>query len=250
MEDVKKATDYDSPFQHGFQVPTSHQDPPGKQGDLPFEPINDKLPTEDGGWQTYKAAGKLHNKKALITGGDSGIGRSIAILYAMEGADSLIAYLPEEEEDAQETKRLVEKHGRSCYLLSTDLRKPDNCQKVVDTALQKLGRINILVNNAGYQMMQQDIVDISIEQWQKTFETNIYSFFYLSKFVVPHMKRGDTIINCASINAYIGRPDLLDYTSTKGGKSPSQRVFDFNKGTDLNNSHCLFHSRPSQPADG
>ncbi|EXJ90760.1 hypothetical protein A1O1_03864 [Capronia coronata CBS 617.96] len=219
MEDVKKATDYDSPFQQGFQVPPTHQDPPGKQGDLPFEPLNDKLPTEDGGWQTYKAAGKLEGKKALITGGDSGIGRAIAVLYSMEGADSLIAYLPEEEEDAQETKRLVEKNGRKCYLLSTDLRKPDNCQKVIDEALQKMGKINILVNNAGYQMMQQDITDISIDQWQKTFETNIYSFFYLSKFAIPHMKRGDTIINCASINAYIGRPDLLDYTSTKGGKS-------------------------------
>ncbi|KAG9784954.1 putative oxidoreductase C4H3.08 [Exophiala dermatitidis] len=217
MEDVKKATDFDSPFKQGFQVPVTHQDTPGKQGDLPFEPVNDKLPTEDGGWQTYKAAGKLQDKKALITGGDSGIGRAIAILYAMEGADSFIAYLPEEEEDAQETKRQVEKHGRKCYLMSTDLRKPDNCQKVIDAALEKFGgRINILVNNAGYQMMQQDIQDISIEQWARTFETNIYSFFYLSKFALPHMKRGDTIINCASINAYIGRPDLLDYTSTKG----------------------------------
>ncbi|KAK5258585.1 hypothetical protein LTR40_007608 [Exophiala xenobiotica] len=134
----------------------------------------------------------------------------------MEGADSFIVYLPEEEEDAQETKRQVEKHGRKCFLMSTDLRKQENCQKVVETALKELGQVNILVNNAAYQMMQQDITDIPTEQWLKTFDTNIHPMFYLSKALVPHMSRGDSIINCASINAYIGRPDLLDYTSTKG----------------------------------
>jgi len=215
-ETYKEATGKESPFEPGFKVPVSHQDPPGKEGNLPVPAIHDKIPTEDGSWQAYKAAGKLQEKKALITGGDSGIGRAIAILYAMEGADSLIAYLPEEEEDAQETKRQVEKHGRTCHLVITDLRKFENCQKLVETALQKLGRVNILVNNAGFQMMQQDITDIPIEQWHKTFDTNIHPFFYLSKLLIPHMKRGDTIINCASINAYIGRPDLLDYTSTKG----------------------------------
>lgn len=205
-----------SQYQQGFKPPVSHQDPPGREGDLPVEAIHDKLPKPDGGWQPYKAAGKLEGKKALITGGDSGIGRAIAILYAMEGADSLIAYLPEEEEDAQETKRQVEKHGRKCFLMSTDLRKQENCQKLVETALKELGQVNILVNNAAYQMMQQDITDIPTEQWLKTFDTNIHPMFYLSKALVPHMSRGDSIINCASINAYIGRPDLLDYTSTKG----------------------------------
>jgi len=213
---MKQATGHSSPFEQGFQVPVSHQQVPGKESDLPFESFDDKIPTEDGGWQTYKAAGKLSDKKALITGGDSGIGRAIAVLYAMEGADSFIVYLPEEEEDAQETKRRVEKHGRSCHLMATDLRKPENCQKVVEAALQKLGRVNVLVNNAGYQMMQEDITDIPVEQWHKTFDTNIHPLYYLSKMLIPHMKRGDTIINCASINAYIGRPDLLDYTSTKG----------------------------------
>ncbi|KAJ9633441.1 uncharacterized protein PV06_06763 [Exophiala oligosperma] len=205
-----------SQYQQEFKPPVSHQDPPGRESDLPVEAIHDKLPTPNGKWQPYKAAGKLEGKKAVITGGDSGIGRAIAILYAMEGADSLIAYLPEEEEDAQETKCAVEKHGRKCVLVSGDLRKQENCQKVIDTALKELGEINILVNNAGYQMMQQDITDIPAEQWIKTFDINIHPMFYLSKAAVPHMKRGDTVINCASINAYIGRPDLLDYTSTKG----------------------------------
>jgi hypothetical protein len=134
-----------SQYQQDFKPPVSHQDLPGREGDLPVEAIHDKLPTADGGWQPYKAAGKLEGKKALITGGDSGIGRAITILYAMEGADSFIVYLPEEEEDAQETKRQVEKHGRKCFLMSTDLRKQENCQKVVETALKELGQVNILV---------------------------------------------------------------------------------------------------------
>jgi NAD(P)-dependent dehydrogenase (short-subunit alcohol dehydrogenase family) len=168
----------------------------------------------------YKAAGKLEGKKAIITGGGSGIGRAIgraiAILFAMEGADSLIIYLPEEEKDARETQQHVEKHGKKCRLLAMDIRSKENCQKVVDTALAQMGRINILVNNAAYQMMQNSIFDVSYEQWHKTFDTNIHPFFYLSKMALPHMKFGDTTINNASINAYIGRPDLLDYTTTKG----------------------------------
>lgn len=147
---VKDATGQSqSPFEPGFSVPVSHQDPPGRESDLPIEAMHDKIPTEDGKrWQTYKAAGKLQDKKALITGGDSGIGRAIAILYAMEGADSFIVYLPEEEEDAQETKRRVEKVGRSCFLLSTDLRRPENCRKAADEALRQMGRVNILVRGA------------------------------------------------------------------------------------------------------
>lgn len=180
------------------------------------KPISDKLPTEDGGYQLYKAAGKLEGKKAIITGGDSGIGRAIAILFAMEGADSLIVYLPEEESDAKETQKEVEKWGKKCRLLAMDITSRENCQKVIDTALHEMGRINVLVNNAAYQMVQKSIADLSYEQWHKTFNTNIHPFFYLSKMALPHMKAGDTIINNASINAYIGRPDLLDYTTTKG----------------------------------
>lgn len=168
------------------------------------------------GYQKYKAAGKLQGKKAVITGGDSGIGRATAILFAMEGADSTIAYLPEEEEDAQQTKKLVEEHGGKCYTIAADLRQLENCKKVCDFAIQQMGEVNILFNNCAFQMVVQDIDDLTFEQWHKTFDTNIHSFFYMTKLLIKQMKRGDTIINNASINAYIGRPDLLDYTSTKG----------------------------------
>lgn len=126
------------------------------------KPLFDEIPTSDGGSQKYKPVGKLEGKKAIITGGDSGIGRATAILFAMEGADSLIAYLPEEEEDAQETKKRVEEYGRKCHLLPTDLRDQGNCRKVVDEALKVFdGQIDILFNNAAYQMMVEDIKDLS-----------------------------------------------------------------------------------------
>lgn len=125
------------------------------------QPTDEKLPTEDGGYADYKAAGKLEGKKAIITGGDSGIGRAIAIMYAMEGADSLIAYLPEEEKDAKTTVEKVEKYGRKCYTIAGDLRDREFCKKVVQEALDKMGGINILVNNAAYQMVKKDISELS-----------------------------------------------------------------------------------------
>ena len=124
-------------------------------------PAETQIPTEDMGYQTYKAAGKLQGKKALITGGDSGIGRAIARLYAMEGADSLITYLPEEQEDAEDTKKAVEEHGAKCYLYPSDVRERGNCKKIVDEALKQMGTINILVNNAAYQNMIEDIADLT-----------------------------------------------------------------------------------------
>jgi len=204
------------PFEQGFQPKVQHQKVPGWQTVMDPPPQVDHLPTADGGRELYKAAGKLKGKKALITGGDSGIGRSVAVLYAMEGADSFIAYLPEEEKDAQETKKMVEEKGAKCYTFATDLKSRDNCKKTVEEAVKQMGGIDILVNNHAYQMMVNDIKDLTEDQWEHTFQTNIHPFFYLSKYTLPHMKKGSTIINNASINAYVGRPDLLDYTSTKG----------------------------------
>ena len=123
------------------------------------DPVSSRIPTEDGGYQKYKAAGKLEGKKAIITGGDSGIGRAVATLFAMEGADSFIIYLLEEEKDAQETKQKVEKYGQKCYLRVTDLRPRENFEKAVDEAVAKMGTVNILVNNAAYQMMVKNIAD-------------------------------------------------------------------------------------------
>ncbi|KAI0390925.1 short chain dehydrogenase [Xylariaceae sp. FL0594] len=206
----------DSQFKSGYTIPVTHQDFPGKEHELPVQAQYDSLPTDDGGYQKYKAAGKLEGKKAIITGGDSGIGRATAILFAMEGADSYIAYLPEEEKDAQETKKLVEAYGRKCWLHPTDLTSQENCKAVVEEAVKQMGRVNILFNNAAYQMMVEDIKDLAEDQWIHTFNTNIHPYFFLAKYVLPQMKSGDVIINNASINAYIGRPDLLDYTATKG----------------------------------
>ncbi|KAK3945273.1 putative oxidoreductase [Diplogelasinospora grovesii] len=205
-------------FETGHKAPVSHQGFPGKEHEMPDpKPLYDEIPTEDGKSQKYRAAGKLQGKNAIITGGDSGIGRATAILFAMEGASSLITYLPDEEKDAQETKRLVEGYGQKCHLLATDLTQRENCKKVVDEAVKVFnGQIDILFNNAAFQMMVEEIKDLPEDQWVHTFNTNIHPYFYLAKYVLPHMKRGSTIINNASINAYIGRPDLLDYTSTKG----------------------------------
>ena len=149
-------------MESGHQVPIQHMDQPSQQSDMKGpDPVNEQVPTEDGGYQTYKAAGKLEGKKALITGGDSGIGRAIAILYAMEGADSIIAYLPSEQKDAEDTKEAVENHGGKCYLFATDVSKMENCKKLVDEALSKMGAINILVNNAAYQNMTNGISELS-----------------------------------------------------------------------------------------
>ena len=137
-------------------------DQPSQQSDMKGpEPTNKQIPTEDGGYQTYRAAGKLRGKKAIITGGDSGIGRAIAILYAMEGADSMIAYLPDEQKDAEETKEAVEKHGGKCYLFPTDLTKKENCAELAKKAISEMGAINILVNNAAYQNMISTISELS-----------------------------------------------------------------------------------------
>ncbi|KAJ5402971.1 uncharacterized protein N7487_008867 [Penicillium crustosum] len=213
----REASGSKSQFAPGHKIPIQHLKKPGLQSDMGEpKPVSTHIPTEDYGYQIYKAAGKLEGKRAIITGGDSGIGRAVAILFAMEGASSVIVYLPEEESDAQETKKRVEQYGQQCHTLALDIRKKENCQKIINVTLEKLGRIDILVNNAAFQDMLSDISELEESQWEKTFDTNIHSFFYLSKYALPHMQKGSTIINCASVNPYIGRGDLLDYTSTKG----------------------------------
>ncbi|KFY28174.1 hypothetical protein V491_00597 [Pseudogymnoascus sp. VKM F-3775] len=209
--------EHKSQFEKGHEIPIHHQENPGKQHKMAApDPINDQLPWNDGGYEPYKAAGKLKGKKALITGGDSGIGRAIAILYAMEGAESTIIYTKEEEKDAQDTMHLVKEKGGTCHLLSADLKTSQACKSVIEEAYRTMGTINILALNHGTQSMKESIDEVSEEQWHNTFKTNIHSFFYLSRCALPRMSRGDTIITCASVNPYIGRPDLLDYTSTKG----------------------------------
>jgi NAD(P)-dependent dehydrogenase (short-subunit alcohol dehydrogenase family) len=163
----------------------------------------------------YRAAGKLLGKVALITGGDSGIGRSIAVLYAKEGADVAIVYL-NEDKDAQETKRLVEQEGRRCLTIAGDIGGEPFCQQVVQKTISEFGHLDILVNNAAEQHPQQSIEDISAEQLERTFRTNIFGMFFLTKAAMPHLQEGSTIINTTSVTAYQGSPELLDYSSTKG----------------------------------
>lgn len=163
----------------------------------------------------YKAAGKLSNKTALITGGDSGIGRAVAVHFAMEGADVAIAYL-DEDIDAEETKNLVEDAGRKCILLKGDISKKEFCDKIVKQTISKLGSLNILVNNAAQQYPQEDFLEISQQQLEQTFNVNILPYFFLSQAALKSMKEGDTIINTSSVTAYRGSPHLIDYSSTKG----------------------------------
>lgn len=145
----------------GHKIPIQHLTKPGLQSDMADpKPVSTHIPTEDCGYQRYKAAGKLEGKKTIITGGDSGIGRAVAILFAMEGASSVIVYLPEEESDAQETKKRVEEYGQKCHTIAIDIRKKENCQKIIDTAMEKMGGIDILVNNAAFQDMLSDISEL------------------------------------------------------------------------------------------
>jgi hypothetical protein len=172
-------------------------------------------PRPDHGEASYKGSGRLKDKRAIITGGDSGIGRAVAIAFAREGADILIAYL-DEKEDASEVAALIEKEGRKVVLVEGDLRSADHCRKVVDQAVRDLGGVDILVNNAAHQATFADIGDISDEEWQMTFEVNIHAMFFLAKAAVPHMAPGGAIINTASVNSDMPNPMLLAYATTKG----------------------------------
>jgi NAD(P)-dependent dehydrogenase (short-subunit alcohol dehydrogenase family) len=187
--------------------PRQEQEPPGFTEEL--------APRPDHGEHSYRGSGKLEGRAALITGADSGIGRAVAIAFAREGADVLISYLCEHD-DAKETARWVEDAGRRGLLVAGDVSNPAHCRELVERTRGEFGKIDILVNNAAYQMTYASLDEIGDEEWDHTFRTNIYSMFYLSKGAVPHMKPGSAIVNTASINSKMPNPSLLAYATTKG----------------------------------
>jgi NAD(P)-dependent dehydrogenase (short-subunit alcohol dehydrogenase family) len=219
-----------STSEQSFQLkqPPQHQaGQPGNSSQMVPQP--DYMPK-------YPGAHKLEGKVALVTGGDSGIGRAVAIAFAREGADVAIAYL-NEHDDANETKMLVEKEGRECFPIAGDLGSKEFCNHVIGMTIERFGNLDILVNNAAEQHSKPDIEDISEEQLERTFRTNLFAFFFLTQASLPYLKQGSSIINTASVTAYKGKATLLDYSSTKGGiiaytRSLSQALVD--KGIRVN----------------
>ncbi|WP_425432852.1 SDR family oxidoreductase [Fredinandcohnia onubensis] len=189
-------------------LPPQHQNQqPGTETEMVPRPVS-----ED---HSYQGSNKLANKVAIITGGDSGIGKAVAIHYAKEGANVVIVYL-NEHEDAKETKRQVEEEGQKCLLLSGDIGNEEFCKEIVKKTIDTFGKLDILVNNAAEQHPQKSISAITAEQLEKTFRTNIFSYFHLTKAALPHLKQGSSIINTASVTAYKGNEQLVDYSATKG----------------------------------
>jgi NAD(P)-dependent dehydrogenase (short-subunit alcohol dehydrogenase family) len=189
-------------------MPPQHQDvQPG------HEDLMNPTPKFDDA--SYTGSGKLKNKVAIITGGDSGIGRAVAVFFAKEGADVVISYL-DEQKDADETKKHVEEQGQKCLLISGDIGDEAVCQRIVSETINTFGKLDILVNNAAEQHPQKGIEDITSEQLERTFRTNIFSFFYLTKAALPHLRKGSAIVNTSSVTAYAGNEQLLDYSATKG----------------------------------
>lgn len=190
------------------QLPPQHQEQqPGYEGEMTPKPQS-KAPY-------YQGSGKLNDKVAIITGGDSGIGRSVAVLFAREGADVAIGYL-DEHEDAEATKKMVEAEGRRCLLVAGDVGNRSFCRQFIQKTIDEYGKLDILVNNAAVQFVQEKLEDISEEQLEKTFRTNIYSMFFMTQAALEHMKEGSAIINTTSVTAYEGNVTLIDYSSTKG----------------------------------
>lgn len=195
--------------------PSQRQTPPGLEAEM--------RPKPDYGEETYRGSGRLTGKKAVITGGDSGIGRAVAVAFAREGADVLISYL-DEEEDAQQTVRVVEEAGRKAVALAGDITQEEHCKQIVQRAVQEFGQIDILVNNAAFQMSHQGIEDLPSEEIEHTFRTNVFAMFYLCKAALPHMKPGSTIVNTTSVEAYKPESSLLAYAATKAA------IANFTKG--------------------
>ncbi|MCW3111768.1 MAG: dehydrogenase [Segetibacter sp.] len=193
---------YDKP-----PFPDQKQQPPGLESEM--------TPKADHGETSYKGSGKLTGRKAIITGGDSGIGRAVAIAFAREGADVLISYL-NEHEDAKETAKYIEEAGRKAVLVPGDIQSEEHCKLIVNKALQEFGQLDILVNNAAYQMSHESLQEITSEEIDRTFRTNVFAMYYLCKAAEPHLKPGSTVVNTTSVNAYKPSPGLLAYAPTKG----------------------------------
>lgn len=200
------ASAYGTSFPSSF--PPQHQPiQPGIEALMNPRPIFDN--------PNYKGSGKLKDKVAIITGGDSGIGRAVSLAFAKEGADIVIVYLYEHE-DAEETKNLVEAQGRRCLLIAGDLKKEDFCKKIVDDTIKTFGKLDILVNNAAIQFYKPNLLDITAKQLEDTFRTNVFPLFFVTQAALPYLKPGSSIINTGSVTAYRGNKDLIDYSSTKG----------------------------------
>jgi len=189
-------------------MPKQHQEKPGLESRVKPRPRY-KAPL-------YKGSGKLDGKVALITGGDSGIGRAVAVLFAREGADVAITHLPEEKTDAQESKEAIEAEGRKGLAIEGDVRQSEFCRRAIDRTVKGFGKLDILVNNAAFQQHQEGLEDLSAEQWDRTFKTNIYGYFHMAKAALPHLREGSSIINTGSITGLEGSKELLDYAATKG----------------------------------
>ncbi|HJP94350.1 MAG TPA: SDR family oxidoreductase [Pyrinomonadaceae bacterium] len=189
-------------------MPPQHQRKPGKEHQLKPRPHYEA--------PHYAGAGKLKDKVALITGGDSGIGRAVAVLFAREGADVAFTFLKPEKKDAEETARAIEAEGQRALPITGDVRNPKACKKLVEQTVKEFGKLDILVNNAAFQQHKEGLEEVTEEQWDKTFKTNIYAYFYMTKAALPHLEEGSAIVNTGSITGLEGSKELLDYASTKG----------------------------------